>query len=493
MNPPYAHYENNARTKNPASGICVGCDSVAERGGVDRSDDSLARRRRKRLRSVARDSGDRRRIERRHRLGGAQRGTRGRRARSDCRLASRTRNAARSRRRGGERKSDAFRSRRHAPVGRLGRRDRAIRRRRSPRRTRNAPDSFASAPTPDDSRFRRLETLVELRSRWLRLPYGDQGLLIGRALHDDIGRISSAPRSWRTSTWRGASSPPADATRYFPSPPMPSPPWRDISVRGFSSRAARNLLCLVAVVLRRVASPNQETLRRRETPNMTPILALMTKAPKTRRRQNPTRTRRRNVRSDPNSESPAPRRGYDVSPTIRAGKPSSPSPPDAEAIGTMMRGMTSSSRRLRIAPQGEGGTRRKKCNDSSTDPNAVRSSSSEATSRDSTPPDVAEAFRRLRRADVVVGPSPDGGFWLFGARRVPRPPRVFNDARWSTLKAPATTSSRRRDAKGCQPSSSTRRRTSTISPHGVAPCGRRRRIAESSDKRGKISAKLHGR
>ena len=45
--------------------------------------------------------------------------------------------------------------------------------------------------------------------------------------------------------------------------------------------------------------------------------------------------------------------------------------------------------------------------------------------------DIAAAFARLRRADAVVGPSVDGGFWLIGIRR---PDRCcpFGNVRWSS-------------------------------------------------------------
>lgn len=50
---------------------------------------------------------------------------------------------------------------------------------------------------------------------------------------------------------------------------------------------------------------------------------------------------------------------------------------------------------------------------------------------------VERAFRALARAEVVVGPADDGGFWLVGLRRRPRPPRhiaarMFAGVRWST-------------------------------------------------------------
>ena len=48
------------------------------------------------------------------------------------------------------------------------------------------------------------------------------------------------------------------------------------------------------------------------------------------------------------------------------------------------------------------------------------------------PAHVAEAMRALRRADIVFGPAADGGYWLVGARGVPRAPRLFEAVRWSS-------------------------------------------------------------
>ncbi len=45
---------------------------------------------------------------------------------------------------------------------------------------------------------------------------------------------------------------------------------------------------------------------------------------------------------------------------------------------------------------------------------------------------IAAAFRELGRNDVVFGPATDGGFWLVGMSRSPRPVRPFTDIRWST-------------------------------------------------------------
>ena len=45
---------------------------------------------------------------------------------------------------------------------------------------------------------------------------------------------------------------------------------------------------------------------------------------------------------------------------------------------------------------------------------------------------VAAAFRVLGGHDLVFGPAEDGGFWLVGARRRPRLPRLFERVRWSS-------------------------------------------------------------
>jgi uncharacterized protein len=44
---------------------------------------------------------------------------------------------------------------------------------------------------------------------------------------------------------------------------------------------------------------------------------------------------------------------------------------------------------------------------------------------------IAEAFHLLGKHDIVFGPAEDGGFWLVGARRSPRPPPLFGKVRWS--------------------------------------------------------------
>lgn len=52
---------------------------------------------------------------------------------------------------------------------------------------------------------------------------------------------------------------------------------------------------------------------------------------------------------------------------------------------------------------------------------------------------VAQAFERLGRHDVVFGPAQDGGYWLVGARRRPRVPKLFEAVRWSSEHALADT------------------------------------------------------
>ena len=52
---------------------------------------------------------------------------------------------------------------------------------------------------------------------------------------------------------------------------------------------------------------------------------------------------------------------------------------------------------------------------------------------------VAAAFRALGRADVAVGPSGDGGYWLIGQRCRPRRLALFQGVRWSGPHALADT------------------------------------------------------
>ena len=52
--------------------------------------------------------------------------------------------------------------------------------------------------------------------------------------------------------------------------------------------------------------------------------------------------------------------------------------------------------------------------------------------------DLAAAFRALGRADAVIGPAEDGGYWLVGFSPR-RPAKPFADVRWSTRHALADT------------------------------------------------------
>lgn len=52
---------------------------------------------------------------------------------------------------------------------------------------------------------------------------------------------------------------------------------------------------------------------------------------------------------------------------------------------------------------------------------------------------IARAFDALKAADVVIGPSSDGGYWLIGLRRRPRVVRLFDGVRWSHAETLADT------------------------------------------------------
>lgn len=47
-------------------------------------------------------------------------------------------------------------------------------------------------------------------------------------------------------------------------------------------------------------------------------------------------------------------------------------------------------------------------------------------------PAIDRAFRCLGAHDAVIGPSPDGGYWLIGLKRFPTCPAIFHNVRWST-------------------------------------------------------------
>ena len=48
------------------------------------------------------------------------------------------------------------------------------------------------------------------------------------------------------------------------------------------------------------------------------------------------------------------------------------------------------------------------------------------------PSTIQTAFKALSDHDFVFGPTPDGGFWLVGARRLPTVFDPFQDVRWSS-------------------------------------------------------------
>jgi len=52
---------------------------------------------------------------------------------------------------------------------------------------------------------------------------------------------------------------------------------------------------------------------------------------------------------------------------------------------------------------------------------------------------IARAFDALRGADAVIGPAPDGGYWLIGLWRGPGPRGMFEGVRWSGPHARADT------------------------------------------------------
>lgn len=55
------------------------------------------------------------------------------------------------------------------------------------------------------------------------------------------------------------------------------------------------------------------------------------------------------------------------------------------------------------------------------------------------PDDIAAAFTALGRADAVLGPATDGGYWLVGEWRSPKSLPAFAGVRWSSESALADT------------------------------------------------------
>lgn len=44
---------------------------------------------------------------------------------------------------------------------------------------------------------------------------------------------------------------------------------------------------------------------------------------------------------------------------------------------------------------------------------------------------ISQAFQAIGGADIVIGPAPDGGYWLIGFKRRPNVPNIFKKIRWS--------------------------------------------------------------
>ncbi|MGA7117298.1 MAG: TIGR04282 family arsenosugar biosynthesis glycosyltransferase [Hyphomicrobium sp.] len=63
--------------------------------------------------------------------------------------------------------------------------------------------------------------------------------------------------------------------------------------------------------------------------------------------------------------------------------------------------------------------------------------------------DIAQAFRVLEGHEAVIGPSPDGGYWLIGLRRRPRRMTPFRNIRWSTHEARSGTMSNLAGSRVC--------------------------------------------
>lgn len=55
------------------------------------------------------------------------------------------------------------------------------------------------------------------------------------------------------------------------------------------------------------------------------------------------------------------------------------------------------------------------------------------------PTDIASAFHLLGRTKCVIGPAPDGGYWLIGVRNPYQSAGLFRGVRWSTEHARADT------------------------------------------------------
>ena len=103
---------------------------------------------------------------------------------------------------------------------------------------------FRFALDADGPRARRLERMVAWRCRRLRLPYGDQGLLIHRDLLEQVGGVPALPLMEDVALVRRIG---ARRLRALDADAVTSAArWER---EGWRRRSARNLLCLTAYLL----------------------------------------------------------------------------------------------------------------------------------------------------------------------------------------------------------------------------------------------------
>jgi rSAM/selenodomain-associated transferase 2 len=98
---------------------------------------------------------------------------------------------------------------------------------------------FSFALDDDEPAARRLERIVAWRCRVLRLPYGDQGLLIARRLYDGVGGFAPLPLMEDVEFVRRLGR-----RRLMPIPARVVTSARRYRREGYWRRSLRNLLCL---------------------------------------------------------------------------------------------------------------------------------------------------------------------------------------------------------------------------------------------------------
>ena len=274
---------------------------------------------------------------------------------------------------------------------------------------------FAFALDDAAPQARRLERLVAWRCRVLALPYGDQGLLISRALYDAVGGFRPLPLMEdvdlvrRLGRRRLAALPLAVdhlgralaagglAAALRPQPGLPGPlvPRRAAGDDPAAVRMRRDALILFA------RAPRLGTVKRRLAQGIGAMAALRFYRGQLRRL----------VREFGPGPALAAGAGGDAGWRPLAGRrPAAAAGPAATSASGCGRALGRHRRAVLVG---------------SDIPGLGRA-------------DVAAAFRALGRADAVFGPSEDGGYWLvgFGPRR---PAQPFAGVRWSTGHALADT------------------------------------------------------